>query len=82
MSTNRRELKRVRKFLNENRKWLRLENCKKKDPQCNVCVMTFLINSSYKANKRADILTFRNSYLYEPFEKVYEIYTNYKNKVG
>ena len=43
--------------------------------------MTFLINSGYKVNKKADILTFRNGYLYEPFEKVYQIYTNYKKKL-
>ena len=30
MSTSRRELKKVRKFLNENRNWLCLEDCKKK----------------------------------------------------
>ena len=82
MSTSRRELKRLRKFLNKNRNWICLEDCKKMDPQCDVCVIAFLINSSYKVNNKADILTFRSSYLYEPFQKIYRIYTNYKNKVG
>ena len=82
MATNRRELRKVKKNLNDNKKWLCLENCKKKDPQCEICTMILLINHSYGANKKADILTFRNSYLYEPFEKVYEIYTKHQNKVG
>ena len=39
-----------------------------------------MLNNSYKANKKANILTFRNSYLYEPFEKIHQVYNDYKNK--
>ena len=82
MPTNGRELKKVKNFLIENRKWLCLEDCKRKDPQCEICTMTFLIKASYSANKRTDILTFRNSYLCKPFERVYEIYVKYQEKFG
>ena len=82
MPTNRRELKKVKNFLIENRKWLCFENCKKKDPQCEVCTMIFLIKTAYSANKKADILTFRNSYLCEPFERVYKLYLNHQERTG
>ena len=82
MYTNRRELKKVKNFLTKNRKWLCLENCKRKDPQCEICTMIFLIETSYSANKRSDILTFRNSYLCEPFESVCKIYIDHQEKIG
>ena len=44
--------------------------------------MTLLIKASYSANKRADILKFRNSYLYEPFERIYELFLKHQEKVG
>ena len=34
---------------------------------------------SYKSNKSANILTFQNSYLREPFSEVYNMYLHFKN---
>ena len=82
MCTCRRELRKLKKILSKSRAWLCIENCKRKDPQCEICTMIFLINSSCAANKRADILTFRNSYLCEPFERVCKLYKNHQERVG
>ena len=82
MPTNRRELKKVKDFLIKNRTWLCLDDCKRKDPQCEICTMTLLIKASYSANKKADILTFRNSYLCEPFERIYEMYLKQLEKIS
>ena len=40
--------------------------------------MTFMIKTSYSANKKADVLTFMNSYLHEPFKNVYELFLNHE----
>ena len=42
--------------------------------------MTFLIKTSYSANKKADVLTFINSYLYEPFNNVYKLFLKHQEK--
>ena len=80
MNTGRRELKKVRDFLLKNRTWLCMNNCNKENPNCKICTMTFLIKTSYSANKKADVLTFIHSYLYEPFSNVYKLFLKHQVK--
>ena len=75
----RRKLKVVRDFLNENKNWICLNECKKDDPQCEFCAMGLMINYTYSSNKSSNFNTFYNSYLYEPFQKTVEIYEKYKD---
>ena len=76
-STGRKELRKFQSFNNRNREWLCLEECKV-GPECVFCVCIFQINYSYSANKKADILTFGNSVMGQTFERLYEIYQDYK----
>ena len=76
-STGRRELKKFRRFVNRNRGWLCLKECNV-GPECDFCVCIFQINYSYSANKKADILTFKNSVMGRTFERLYEIYEDYQ----
>ena len=75
--TARRELKTFLRFINRNRGWLCLEECKV-GPECDFCVLIFQINYSYSCNKKADITTFRNSVMGQTFDRLYEIYQDYK----
>ena len=72
--SKRRELKRIRDFLNKNKNWICLNECKKDDPQCEFCTMRLLINHTYYSNKSSNIDTFNNSYLWDPFQRTVEIY--------
>ena len=74
------KLKKIRDFLNESRSWLCNEDCKKADPQSQLCTMTFLINSAYSVNKSANTNTFINSYVWEPFMAIELTYEKYQNK--
>ena len=75
----RKELKKLRKFLNQNRGWLCLENCKT-GPECEYCTLIFQINYTYSCNKKADMNTFRKSILRENFERLVEIWEDFKNR--
>ena len=70
------KLKRIRNFFKKNKNWLCLSECKKDDPQCELCTMRLLIHSS---NKSATVYTFVNSHLWEPFQRITEIYEKYKD---
>ena len=75
--TSRKELKKFRRFIIKNRGWLCLEVCKV-GPECEFCVLIFQINYSYSCNKKADIITFRNSVMVQTFDRLYDIYQDYK----
>ena len=77
--SSRKELKKFRKFLNNHRGWLCLEECKA-SPECDYCHIIFQINYSYSCNKKADINTFKKSILKEDFERLVEIWEDYKNR--
>ena len=77
--SGRNNLKKLRKFLNRNQAWLCFENCSFAKPNCDMCNFIKQINYSYKSNKSANILTFQNSYLREPFNEVYNMYLHFKN---
>ena len=47
-------------------------------PECDFCVLIFQINYSYSCNKKVDIITFRNSVMGQTFDRLYEIYQDYK----
>ena len=68
-STGRKKLKKFRRFVNRNRGWLCLEECKV-GPECDFCVRIFQINYSYSANK--------NSVVSQTFERLYQIYEDYQ----
>ena len=76
---SRNELKKFRKFLNNNRGWLCLDNCKV-GPECEYCTLIFHINYSYSCHKKVDMLTFRKSVLRENFDRLVEIWEDFKNK--
>ena len=75
----RRKLKVIRDFLNENKNWNYLNECKKDDPQCEFCATRLMINYTYSSNKSSNVNTFYNSYLYEPFQRTVEISEKYKD---
>ena len=75
----RRKLKKIRDFLNKNKKWVCLSECKKDDPQCERCTMRLLIDYACSSNKSATVNTFVNSHLWEPFQMITEIYEKYKD---
>ena len=79
---SREELQFFRKFLNKNRGWLCLGNCKV-GPECEYCTLIFQINYSYSCNKKANMNTFRKSVLKENFDRLVEIYEDYKiDRIG
>ena len=77
--SERRKLKKIRDFLNKNKNWICLEECKNDDPQCELCTIRLLINYAYSVNKSANMATFVNSYLWKPFQRTVEVYEKYKD---
>ena len=74
----RQQLKKLKEFLNKNRIWLCLESCVLA-PECQYCKLIYQINYSYKHNKSADLITFRNSVFGRTFSFLEEIYNEHKD---
>ena len=72
------ELKKLRKFLVTNQTWLCFKDCEYKKPNSRLCNFIFQIDYSYKSNPTANMLTFQNSYVKEPFEEIYKIYQDFQ----
>ena len=78
-STGKKELKKLRRFLNSNRGWLCLKEYKV-GPECEYCVCIFQINYSFKANKKANMESFRKSVMCRTFERLEEIFEDYRTR--
>ena len=76
---DRKKLKKIKDFLNDNKAWLCEDDCPKADPRCDICTMGFLIKSSYTCNKSYTCKTFIKSYLCEPFMRVEYLYKKHIN---
>ena len=72
-NAGRTKLKKLTKFLNNNRIWLCLENCIVAS-ECQYCKLIYQINYSYKNNPTATIATFRNSVFGRTFSFLEEVY--------
>ena len=66
-------LKKMTKFLNDNRIWLCLENCIVA-PECQYSKLIYQINYSCKNNPTACMTTFRNSAFGRTFSFLEEVY--------
>ena len=74
---SRKQLRKIKQFLNKNRIWICLEDCINA-PECSYCNLIYQINYSYKSNKHAIVETFRNSILSPNFSMLEDIYRKYK----
>ena len=72
-NTDRQTLKKMTKFLNDNRNWLCLENCIVA-PECQYCKLIYQINYSCKNNPTTCMTTFRNSVFGRTFSFLEEVY--------
>ena len=59
--------------------WICLENCIVA-PECQYCQLIYQINYSYKCNKHADVITFRNSVLGPIFFLLEDIYAEQRKE--
>ena len=72
----RKQLKKFRDFLNENRCWFCTLQCRLL-PECKYCHLIYQVNYSYIYNKKATCQTFQKSILSENFQRLYVIYEDY-----
>ena len=76
---SRKQLHKIKQFLNKNRMWICLDNCINA-PECSYCNLIYQINYSYKSNKHAIVETFKNSVLSPTFSMLEDIYHEHKTR--
>ena len=78
-SLGRKKLKKLIKFLNDNRFWICGGNCIVA-PECFYCQLIYQLNYSYIKNKNLDIQTFENSIFCNAFAHFQELFEKYNGK--